>query len=582
MVKPPIGASVAKTKPAAGTAGDEAMGAKTSAAKGAAGKRAARKAAVTKPVPSEPASFKAATKNAAPVEQPVSGRAEVLAVKPASGAPAKSDSTRDFFMDDFARTLFPLATNRILIEHGEPEIRAYIAKCLDDDEKAYAFAPQKRVFVSKPHGYLRRTVKLDAVAEFYLYDLVFRNRARFRRPHVAVRAHYGYRFENGMPIAATQAYKAFKGGLADYGARYAHSRSMDVATYFNSLYHHDIVSWFYDRNASAEDAEGLGQLLREIAAGRSVDCLPQGLYPAKMIGNDLLRFVEEYHDLKSNQVIRFMDDIVLFADDEQAILDDFQTIQRLIGDKGLSLNSRKTKLDEHVRASIDSSIDTVKRQLLRRRRIEITTGYTEEGAEIVKRAIVKTPLNEQEMSYIDSILNQADIEEEDAELLLTIMRGHASRLEKRLPDIMAAYPHLAKNVHGFCSDFEDKELLAEMLLTLAKRQGRMPESQLFWFCAILADELMESSPASALISVLFNHPSATAITRAKILEIADLRYGLQELRNEQLASGQSDWLGWASAVGSRALNAGSRNQRMKYWARGSNMNHLVAGIVAKL
>lgn len=519
--------------------------------------------------------------------KPPSRRAKVGAAAKAAGkaevkAAAPIDSARGFYFDDFPKTLFPLETNRVLIEHGEAEVRAYITKCLDDNEPSYGFAPQKRVFVSKPHGYLRRTVKLDVVAEFYLYDVVFRNRARFRTAHVPHRTHYGYRFESGAPIAATQAYKAFKGGLSAYGAQYAHSRSMDVATYFNSLYHHDIVSWFHERNASMEDAEGLGQLLREIAAGRSVDCLPQGLYPAKMIGNDLLRFVEDFHDLKSEQVIRFMDDIVLFSDDEQAILDDFQTIQRLIGDKGLSLNSRKTRLDEHVQASIDNSIDTVKQQLLRRRRIEITTGYTEEGAEIVKRAIVKAPLDAQEMDYIESILSQADIEEDDAELLLTIMRGHASRLEKRLPDILEAYPNLAKNVHGFCADFEDKQLLAEMLLDLAKRQRRMPESQLFWFGAILADELMDSAVASALISVLFNHPSATVVTKAKILEIPDLRYGLQELRNEHLVNGQSDWLGWASAAGSRALKAASRNHRMKYWAKGSNMNHLVATILEKL
>lgn len=101
-------------------------------------------------------------------------------------------------------------------------------------------------------------MKFDVVAEYYLYDVVFRNRQRFRKPHVQHRSHYGYRFENGLPIAATQAYRAFKGGLAAYSAKYAHSRSMDVATYFNSLYHHDIVSWFHDRNVPAEDAEGLG------------------------------------------------------------------------------------------------------------------------------------------------------------------------------------------------------------------------------------------------------------------------------------------------------------------------------------
>jgi hypothetical protein len=514
---------------------------------------------------------------------------DATASRPAKAKPARAvapptptvENVRAFYLDDLPKTLFPLDTNRVLVELGEAEIQDYIKKCLDDQEPAYGFAPQKRVFVSKPHGYLRRTAKLDVVAEYYLYDVVYRNRALFRKPHASDRTHYGYRFENRAPIAATKAYKGFKGGLAAYGATFAHSRSMDVATYFNSLYHHDIVAWFHDRNASNEDAEGLGQLLREIAAGRSVDCLPQGLYPAKMIGNDLLRFVEEFHDLKSDQVIRFIDDIVLFANDEQAIEDDFQTIQRLIGDKGLSLNSRKTRINDHKEASIDTAIDEVKSELLRRRRIVITTGYDEEGAEIVRKAFIKAPLSSEEMAYIESILDKPDIEEEDAELLLTILRGYAARLEKRLPYIVETYPHLAKNVHGFCADFEDKEALAEMLLALAKKHDRMPESQLFWFCAILADQLMGTSKASALISVLFNHRSATVITKAKILEIPDIRFGLQDLRNEHLANGQSDWLGWASAVGSRVLKPASRNHRLKYWAKGSNMNHLVATIILK-
>lgn len=510
-----------------------------------------------------------------------SDEAKAKKAKPEKPIPVKIMSTREFFLDDFSKTLFPLQTNRVLIELGETEIKAHIAKCLNDKEETYSFLPQRRVFVSKPHGYLRRTVKLDVVAEYYLYDVIYRNRELFRHPHVPGRTHYGYRIEKRVPIAATNAYKAFKGGLADYGASYDHSFSMDVATYFNSLYHHDLVNWFHDLKAPQQDAEGLGQLLREIAGGRSVDCLPQGLYPAKMIGNDFLRFIEQHHDLKSDRVIRFMDDIVLFADDRQAIDDDFQTIQRLIGDKGLSLNSRKTRLKDHAAETIESQIDEVKRELLRRRRIVITAGYDEEGQEIVKKKLMKFPLSRKEMGYIQTILAQPDIEEEDAELLLTIMRGNAGKLERRLPYIMKSFPHLGKNIHAFCADFDDKEALSEMLLDLAKEQKHMPESQLFWFCAILADQLMSTSRASALISVLLSHASATTITKAKILEIPDIRFGLQDARNEQLANGQSDWLGWASAVGSRVLNRSSRNHRLKYWAKASNMNHLVTTIIGK-
>ena len=43
-------------------------------------------------------------------------------------------------------------------------------------------------------------------------------------------------------------------------------------------------------------------------------------------------------------------------------------------------------------------------------------------------------------------------------------------------------------------------------------------------------------------SSLYKHADATDITRAKILEIADHRYGLPEMRETYLREGRSDWL----------------------------------------
>ena len=501
----------------------------------------------------------------------------------AISTPDKIHSTREFYLDDHPKTFFPLATNRVLLELGEPEIREYIDKCLssDDANSTYSFANQTRVFVSKPNGYLRRTMKLDVVAEYYLYDVVYRNKDLFRKPHQSHRAHYGYRFSQGCPISATEAYKGFKGGISAHLKTYKHSQSMDVATYFNSLYHHDIVSWFHDMKVSDSDAEGLGQLLREISAGRSIDCLPQGLYPSKMIGNDFLRFVDNYFGLKSEQYIRFMDDIILFSDSSEKIADDFQTVQQLLGQKGLSLNSKKTRLDDANRSSAETEIDKMKKKLLRRRRLVITTGYDDDGADVTQSKILKWPLNDDELDYLDTMLSAIDIEEEDAELLLTVLRGYAVRLEKRLPYIFEKFPHLAKNVYSFCLGLPNKEAIAEMVLSLAAKKSRLPESQLYWMCAMLSDQLISTSRASSLISVLFEHQSATPITKAKILEIPDTRFGLQDLRNLYLGAGQSDWLGWSSAVGSRVVKPASRNHVLKYWGKVSNMNNLVASIIVK-
>ena len=106
--------------------------------------------------------------------------------------------------------------------------------------------------------HLRRTVKLDPVAEYYVYDLIFRYRAEFRRPHSKPRSHYGYRFAAGSPIAPTAAYKAFKGALGEHGKTYSHSISFDVASYFNNLYHHDLVSWFAELGAAQKTLMVLG------------------------------------------------------------------------------------------------------------------------------------------------------------------------------------------------------------------------------------------------------------------------------------------------------------------------------------
>src|SRR5208283_3455101 len=504
-----------------------------------------------------------------------------MGVRTISPTSAAVGTTLAFYLDDFSRTLFPLKTNREIIGRGESEIREYIARCIDNEEKEFSFSAQHRVYAAKPGLHLRRTVKLDPVTEYYIYDVVFRSRALFRKPHSLDRTHYGYRFEKGAPIAPTAAYKGFKGAVAEYSRKYTHFMSFDVASYFNSVYHHDIVSWFDEIGADAKDVKGLGQLLRQINSGRSVDCLPQGLYPTKMIGNDFLRFVDNYHGLRSDRFVRFMDDMYLFSNDERAIVDDFQVVQRLLGEKGLSVNPQKTKKDTAAHIKMDREIDAVKKTLLDRRRRLVTQGYDDAGDEIVKEVMLKSPLSNRELKYIDSLLEKPDIEEDDAELILTIMREHAGRVEKRLPYIVRSYPHLTKNVYSFCFSMSDKEMIAEMILEEADTRDCLMEFQLFWFGAILEDHLMQSSKASILISVLFNHRSATSITKAKILEIPDVRFGLPELRNEYLKSGQSDWLAWASAVGSRSLSTASRNYRLKYFGNSSPMNHLIATIMLK-
>ena len=65
--------------------------------------------------------------------------------------------------------------------------------------------------------------------------------------------------------------------------------SFDVASYFNNVYHHDLFELVLRACMMTQMRKGLVNFYDRSTLGRSIDCLPQGLYPTKMIGNDFLR-----------------------------------------------------------------------------------------------------------------------------------------------------------------------------------------------------------------------------------------------------------------------------------------------------
>ena len=108
---------------------------------------------------------------------------------------------------------------------------------------------------------------------------------------------------------------------------------------------------------------------------------------------------------------------------------------------------------------------------------------------------------------------------------------------------------------------------------------KITEYQLFWFAKMVEDYLLKTPRAGDLLMALYEHENATDISKAKILEISDKRFGLVDLREEQLRTGHSDWLAWAAAVGARAHPKGQRNQLLKYFRKSSPINRLLGEFV---
>lgn len=488
-------------------------------------------------------------------------------------------TVEQYLLADYPRTLFPLTTTSVLVERFARELKDYVyGRLLVSDSDLPGFPTQQRCYAAKRGHNLRRTVKLDPVAEFFIYDVVFRNRKCFRSDHRPTRASFGYRFAAGQPESATEAYGHFKAAVAEARASEPLTLKADVATYFNSIYHHDLVNTVRDLGWSESDTDSLGRFFREINGGRSVDCLPQGLHPCKALGSEFLRFVDNSLRIKGKRGVRFLDDIHFFDSSERQLISDLVALQELLGEKGLSLNDSKTALGKVDEVDVPKQVDEIKGGLLRIRRDKFLVS----GEVVEAEVMVQSRLSHEQVEYLLGLLQNPDIDEADAELVLVLLQDHAEQVFPKIANLLARYPVLTRAVYHYIRLADDRQEFDRVVLDFLRESANATEYQLFWLAKVTEDFFLKSNIMGEIISALLEHPRSTIISRAKVLEIADRRFGLPELRGELLRSGRSDWEAWAAAAGARCEAVANRNHTLTYFAKGSPLNSLIAECIKRV
>jgi hypothetical protein len=469
-------------------------------------------------------------------------------------------------------------TSKFLINFGFDKLLESSKDCINSN-KGSGFSPQIKAYASKPKLHLRRTSKLDPLAECFIYDLVYRNRGLFPSPESGTHKHFGYRFdENDKPISPTDAYGAFRKAQSDYERNFTYSLTFDVASYFNSLRHDDIVEWCYSSGIGPEDTRALDVFLEQSNSGRGADCWPQGIYPAKMIGNAFLRFAEENSGLKCSSAIRFLDDFVLFSDDKEKLVDDFFLVQKLLGSRGLSINPSKTRFSNLIERPPEAPLSETKKGLLEKSREATHLAYAEDFDD----AHVGIELDNEELDYIRNILSADQLNEEDSELILSVSRNHPDEIKPYLEKLFISSPHLSKRVWSFFDVVTDMKF-TEDFLSNTSRNSKIQEYQLFWIAQILADHahniVSDGGRISSILQHLYRHPNATDLSKAKLLEIEFSDPTLMEWRREHLLSGRSDWMAWASAIGHRKVIQNSDVKRFSSFPNSSQINKVIFDII---
>lgn len=481
----------------------------------------------------------------------------------------------DFVKVDYRRWLFPLCSNVMFIEYGEPALRNFIwGEVLNSKDSKAAFLPCPLAFALKDHIHLRHTLILDPIATYFLFEFVINNKKHFKSSVPSNRQMYGYAFKAGNPIDSFGDYHRFRRRKYKLKEKYKYYAFADISNCFNSFYHHDVIEAIESRIGLRQSQE-FGQFLREINAGTSIDCFPQGLYPAKVIGNWFLYFIESSMKLKSSAIIRFLDDIYFFSNSKSCIYEDMLILQHILGRHSLTLNAEKTILGSDKTEFDERELDDIKIRLLRKRE-DWATDYADDEEDWY---VDRSRLDEEEIEYIEGLISKKNVAEEDVELALSLVCDHSEIQMKLATLVCEHFPHLMKSLYGIVGTIigYDSELFD--LLHSKLDEDVLTEFELFWLVRIVLDYYKFTPTLVDMLMDIYKHPSATSVVRAAILESPKMKYGLQDIKVETLRQEPGTLAGIASIAGLRNMGKGMRNQLYKYAAKSGRQISLLCGIM---
>lgn len=475
----------------------------------------------------------------------------------------------DFICDDTMKGLFPLKSNAIYVENGEQKLHDYVYnKIFVKKESDYAFIQSPVGYALKDRMHLRKCLLLDPVANYYIYDFVYRNRKNYQISTLSRRRYFGYAFNKKVPINSFKDYHNFRNYKYSLKGKYKYFARVDIHNCFNSFYHHDVISSLATR-ISRQEADQFGQFLREGNAGISINCFPQGIYPAKTIGNSYLKFVEESRELGSRQIIRFLDDVFFFSNKCSTIEQDIIRVQQILGEHFLSLNEEKTLLGSDESDFEERKLDDIKISLLKKR--ELTMDYDEDKDKDI------VSLDAEETEYLRSLIKKKNIAEEDLELAISLLKEDVEESLQVAELVLDKFPNMMKELYKLIPEVDDQGEIWGLIKSTLKVEI-IPEFQLFWMARIIIDYYEFDSEAADLLIKIFNHPNSTSIVKAAILEVPQNDQGFLELKESHVRNDRGTITGACAISGLIQLEKAKRNQIYKYVAKTSPYMNLCCNI----
>jgi Reverse transcriptase (RNA-dependent DNA polymerase) len=480
----------------------------------------------------------------------------------------------EFLKTDFNRSLFPLASPIVFVANGEAQLRSFVydAIFVTSGSPSASFFPTPVAFALKDKLHLRKLLVLDPIATFYLYDFILRNSSTFQKCRVSSRSRYGYAFQGTDALPPAPQYHDFRRRKYQLKEHYSYFAKTDIANCFNSLYHHRVNQWV-ETNISVQESVQFGRFLREINVGESVNCFPQGIHPAKTLGNFYLSFIESSSELTSPALARFLDDTYFFSNSQSQLERDVIVLQQMLGAHSLCLNSSKTAFGSKQSDFEEHQLDGIKKRLLEKRERTVSgdDDYPDEEVE----------LDASEVDYLKNLIQDPAVAEEDVELGLSLLREEETSFLELAKLVFGSYPHLVKSLYRYLRSVGSDADLRTILSTRLQEQF-LTEFELFWIARMVIDKLEMSKEAATLLTVILGHPCATSLVKAAVVEVEENSFGLEDIKTKLLRDSPGNIIGMSALAGIRRLPRSKRNYLCGYVAKTSPYLGVLSEIIRSM
>ncbi|MBI2166420.1 MAG: hypothetical protein HYU29_08490 [Chloroflexi bacterium] len=177
-----------------------------------------------------------------------------------------------------------------------------------------------------------------------------------------------------------ETYEEYREAMATAASKSSFALRTDIASYFFHVNHHTLENLLTSAGVPDGVIRLLVKTMLEAWSGRFSHGLPQGMFPSDLLGNYYLSTFDTYAASRGIPSVRYVDDIVMFFNEEFAARSSLAPLTRFLRTIGLDPNEAKTSIVTsekavHEETELDRLFETAREEVL----IEIEEGIAAFG-----------------------------------------------------------------------------------------------------------------------------------------------------------------------------------------------------------